>query len=160
MTNDDTPETSGVRFPPPLMYASAIVAGLLMQRAVPVHLISTHSLAAAHAAAVVICAIGVLLSVTALRVFRRVGTSPIPMKPTTALTFDGPYRLTRNPMYLSLALVTLALALWLDVVWIAVALLAVVFVIDRAVIAREERYLERKFGEPYIAYKARVRRWF
>lgn len=159
MTNDATPETSGVRFPPPLMYAGAVVAGLLVQRAEPLHLISARALPAFHVTAAVIAALGVLLSATAIRVFRKAGTSPIPIKPTTALTFDGPYRFTRNPMYLSLALVTLAIALWFDVVWIAVALIAVVLLIDRSVIAREERYLERKFGEPYLAYKARVRRW-
>jgi len=141
------------------MYAGAVVAGLLVQRAVPLHLVSAGYTPAVHVAAAVVCALGVLLSATALRVFRKAGTSPIPIKPTTALTFEGPYRFTRNPMYLSLALVTLAIALWLDVVWIAVALIAVVLLIDRSVIAREERYLERKFGEPYLAYKARVRRW-
>ena len=130
-----------------------------MQRAAPLHLVSAGYLPEVHVAAAIVCALGVLLSVTAVRVFRKAGTSPIPMKPTTALTFEGPYRFTRNPMYLSLALVTLAIALWLDVAWIAVALVAVVLLIDRSVIAREERYLERRFGEPYLAYKARVRRW-
>ncbi len=159
MTNDGTPETSGVKFPPPLMYAGAIVVGVLVQRVEPVHLVSAAYLPAVHVAAAIVCALGALLSVTALRVFRKAGTSPIPIKPTTALVFDGPYRVTRNPMYLSLTLVTLAIALWLNMAWIAVALIVVVFLIDRAVIAREERYLEQKFGEPYIAYKARVRRW-
>lgn len=91
--------------------------------------------------------------------FRRAKTSMVPMKPTTALVTSGPYRLTRNPMYLGMAVLYVALALALGVIWALAVLPFVIFAVDRLVIAREEPYLERKFGEQYRQYKGRVRRW-
>ena len=71
----------------------------------------------------------------------------------------GPYRLTRNPAYLGMALVYIGIALLADALWVLVPLPVVLLIIDRMVIAREERYLERKFGQEYLDYKGRVRRW-
>ncbi len=91
--------------------------------------------------------------------FRRAGTSMVPMNPTTALVTSGPYRLTRNPMYLGMAFLYVAFAFALGVIWALAFLPAVVVIVDRFVIAREEPYLERKFGQAYRDYKVRVRRW-
>ena len=71
----------------------------------------------------------------------------------------GPYRFTRNPAYLGMALTYVGIALLSSAVWVLLPLPLVLAVIDRGVIAREERYLQRKFGEEYLSYKRTVRRW-
>jgi protein-S-isoprenylcysteine O-methyltransferase Ste14 len=91
--------------------------------------------------------------------FQRKGTAVEPWKPTTAIVTTGPYRLTRNPAYLGMALVYIGIALLADALWVLVPLPVVLLIIDRMVIAREERYLERKFGQEYVDYKVRARRW-
>jgi protein-S-isoprenylcysteine O-methyltransferase Ste14 len=91
--------------------------------------------------------------------FRRLGTNVPPSQPTTLIATTGPYRWTRNPMYLGMALIYSGLAIGLDGP-IAFALLPLVLIaIQTQVIAREERYLEAKFGDDYRRYKAEVRRW-
>jgi protein-S-isoprenylcysteine O-methyltransferase Ste14 len=99
------------------------------------------------------------LSIWAVATFHRIGTTPNPAGGSTALAFEGPYRFSRNPMYLGLTLVQVGLALAADTLWPLLLLPVFVLIIRRAVIGPEERYLEGKFGEPYRAYKARVRRW-
>lgn len=96
----------------------------------------------------------------ALGRFRGAGTRPEPWKPSTAVVTTGVYRFTRNPMYLAMSLVYLALSLLLDS-GVALVFFAPLIVLVRvAVIDREERYMERKFGEEYLSYKRAVRRWF
>ncbi|MGH2962537.1 MAG: methyltransferase family protein [Solirubrobacterales bacterium] len=96
----------------------------------------------------------------AMLFFRRAGTSMIPFVPTTALVTAGPYRYTRNPMYLGMAFLYVALALGTGVIWALIVLPLVIAAVDQLVIALEEGYLVRKFGEPYCDYMTRVRRWF
>jgi protein-S-isoprenylcysteine O-methyltransferase Ste14 len=91
--------------------------------------------------------------------FRRARTSLVPVRPATALITDGPFRFTRNPLYLGLALLYLGIALWLGVLWPVVLLPALILLVQQIVILREEAYLESRFGEAYRAYRARVRRW-
>jgi protein-S-isoprenylcysteine O-methyltransferase Ste14 len=81
-----------------------------------------------------------------------------PYQPTTAIVTEGPYRFTRNPIYLSLAVLYAGLAVMANALW-SLLLLAVMLIIHYAVILPEERYLEQKFGEEYRSYKAKVRRW-
>ena len=90
---------------------------------------------------------------------RRAQTPVDPYSPSTAIVVEGPYRYTRNPLYLALTLFYLALASIVNSVWPLLLLPLVLLVIQRGVIAREERYLEQKFGEQYLRYKSRVRRW-
>jgi len=91
--------------------------------------------------------------------FQRRGTAVEPWKPTTAIVTTGPYRITRNPAYLGMALLYIGIALLADSLWALAPLPVVLVLIDRGVIAREERYLERKFGAEYVDYRSRVRRW-
>ena len=97
--------------------------------------------------------------VSAVVLFRRIGTPPDPHEPSTRLALDGPYRFTRNPMYLGMAAVLAGLALIGNALWPLLALIPVIWWIRTQVIAREERYLEAKFGGEYRDFKARVRRW-
>jgi protein-S-isoprenylcysteine O-methyltransferase Ste14 len=152
----DPPESSGIRFPPPFLYVALLLLGLLLEELAPLpRLPRTPSRLIAAA----LLAPGLGLLAWSLGLFLRARTSPLPMRPTTALVGSGPYRWTRNPMYLGMLLVYLGVALLFDLTWALVLSPAVVALVDRFVIRREELYLEAKFGEEYRRYKARVGRW-
>ena len=102
---------------------------------------------------------GVALSGWFLRTMRDVDAPIRTDKPVSRLTTDGPFRYTRNPEYLSLAMIYAGIAVLRNALWAILLLPAVLFVIQREVIGREERYLERTFGEEYLDYKTTVRRW-
>nr|WP_255699932.1 isoprenylcysteine carboxylmethyltransferase family protein [Jiella avicenniae] len=104
-------------------------------------------------------AAGIVPIALALLRFRRAGTSPEPWKPSTALVVDGVYRLTRNPMYLGMALVYAGVALLFDCALTAALLLPAVLTIHYGVIRREERYLTGKFGDAYRDFMRKSRRW-
>jgi protein-S-isoprenylcysteine O-methyltransferase Ste14 len=149
-------DRSGVSIPPPLIYVAGFLVGVVLELLFP---IAALPLALALAAAVIGVVVWLVLDGAAMLHFRRAHTSMIPMKPTTALVTTGPYRLTRNPMYVGMAVLYAALALAVGVIWALAVLPLVLFAVDRLVIAREEPYLERKFGAEYVRYKQRVRRW-
>jgi len=152
----DEPDRSGVKVPPPLFYIAGFLGGVALEVAFP---IDGPSSALALAIALIGLAIWLALDGAAMLHFRRARTSMVPMKPTTALVTAGPYRFTRNPMYLGMAVLYAALALSLGVIWALAFLPLVILAVDRLAIAREEPYLEAKFGEQYRQYKGRVRRW-
>ena len=94
-----------------------------------------------------------------LRQFRGAGT-PVPgNKPTTAIVRTGPYRFSRNPIYLAFFVLHLGLAIWVNSLWLVATLIPTVALIAVVVVPREERYLTGRFGAEYLAYKASVRRW-
>jgi protein-S-isoprenylcysteine O-methyltransferase Ste14 len=150
------PDSSGVRIPPPLIYVAGFLAGLALELAFPV---AGLPLALALAAGLIGFAIWLALDGAAMLHFRRARTSMVPMKPSNALVTSGPYSFTRNPMYLGMALLYVALALALGVIWALALLPFVILAVDRLIIAKEEPYLEAKFGEDYREYKQNVRRW-
>lgn len=90
---------------------------------------------------------------------RRAGTSVNPTQPTTTLILEGPYRFTRNPIYLGMTALYMGIAILANTLWPILLLPGALFVMTRGVIEREEAYLERKFGEQYVTYKEKVRRW-
>jgi protein-S-isoprenylcysteine O-methyltransferase Ste14 len=151
------PDHAGVFIPPPLLYVVPLGVGALLQRLVPIAILPRSVVTVA--GGWLLFALGIALFVAALLNFLRARTSLIPVKPTTAIVESGPYRFTRNPMYVSMTLIYLGVTLWIDSVWPLVFLPVILFTVQRAVIGREERYLEAKFGEAYRGYKARVRRW-
>jgi protein-S-isoprenylcysteine O-methyltransferase Ste14 len=149
-------ESAGVVAPPPLVYLVGLAAGLALDAALPE---ATLPGAVRLPVGAVALGAGVALVVAFAVAFRRAATAVRPDRPTTAVVTSGPYRLTRNPGYLGMALMFVGVAVLADAPWALVALIPVLVIVDRGVVAREERYLERKFGQPYLAYKARVRRW-
>jgi protein-S-isoprenylcysteine O-methyltransferase Ste14 len=158
----DGPAHAGVRFPPPFVYVGGIVIGWLLDRARawPITRDAGSTASAVRLAIAVVLAVAyVALFLGAFSAFRRAHTTLIPNRPATAFVTDGPYRWTRNPMYVSLACLYLAVALWLNSWWAVLMLVPVLLVIDRAVIAREERYLGAAFPNDYAGYCARTRRW-
>ena len=100
-----------------------------------------------------------LLAVWAVRTMSRAGVSPNVYKPTSAIVATGPYGLSRNPMYVSLTLVYMGIALIVNTVWPVVFLPLALIFMHYGVITREESYLERLFGDGYQQYRSRVRRW-
>ena len=151
-----TIDTAGVIAPPPLIYLTSLVIGLVLRALVP-----TPSLPRGLALMVgaVLIAIAVWLSLWGVRVMHRAGTSEKTSLPTTALVTTGPFRYSRNPLYVSLTLGYLGIAVAAQSLWALALLIVVLAVMLRGVIGREERYLERRFGEDYLRYKGRVRRW-
>jgi len=158
MADTARPAHAGVYLPPPLWYAVGLAVGLAIGRWRPLPMTAAGSparTAAAVAGAVAFAA----LALGAVATFRRARTTVVPNRPAAALVTGGPYRLTRNPMYLGLAALYVAVAALANSWWPVVLLPLVVAVIDRRVIAREERYLAGAFPDEYAAYCARVRRW-
>jgi protein-S-isoprenylcysteine O-methyltransferase Ste14 len=149
-------DTAGVIGPPPLIYLGALGIGFGLDT-----VIGTGSLPSTVAipigAASIIAGTGLLGSF--VRAFRRARTPVDPYTPSQAIVTDGPYRLTRNPGYLGMALTYAGIAIVSNAPWALVPLPVAIAVIDRGVIPREERYLERKFGTRYVGYKRCVRRW-
>ena len=102
---------------------------------------------------------GVALNVAGFVTQRRAGTDPIPFNPTTRIVSHGLYRFSRNPMYVGFAFWSLGLAVLVDSVWMLLALPIGLVLTDLLIVRHEEAYLERKFGQEYVAYKQQVRRW-
>ena len=151
-------DSAQVRFPPPFVYAGFLLIGLVIGRLLGKPSIGLDMVTASVAGMLVVLT-GFTVMLAAIGLFRRRGNNLEPWKSATLLVTDGIYRWTRNPMYLGMALIFAGLALILDSLAALMLLPIVVIVIDRTVIAREERYLEAKFGEDYRAYTAKVRRW-
>jgi protein-S-isoprenylcysteine O-methyltransferase Ste14 len=151
-------DTSGVRFPPPFIAAGVFVVGYAIDRFAPLRLAADPG-ATQRVAGWCLVAASLLLAASAVFLFRRAGTTPNPTRPTTALVVHGPYRFTRNPMYVGFAILYLGSTLLLNSVWPLVLFPVMITLLDKLVIAREEGYLAAKFGDEYRAYKARVRRW-
>jgi protein-S-isoprenylcysteine O-methyltransferase Ste14 len=82
-----------------------------------------------------------------------------PYKPVERIATEGPFRYTRNPGYLAMAMIYTGIASLANALWAVLLLPVALLVIQRGVIEREERYLEGKFGEEYLSYKEQVRRW-
>ena len=141
---------------PPLVYLAAIALGVLLHGAWPLRLLSP-AVSTPAGAITVLAAIALFIS--AVRTMRVAGT-PVPGdRPTTAIVRAGPYRYSRNPIYLAFSLLQLGLACWVNSLWLLVTLIPAVALMSFLVIPREERYLELRFPAEYRTYKLAVRRW-
>jgi protein-S-isoprenylcysteine O-methyltransferase Ste14 len=141
---------------PPFIYLSAIALGVALHVLWPMRLVARF-LGTPIGAALTVVAIA--LFVLAVRTFRIAGT-PIPgNRPTTAIVRTGPYRFSRNPIYVAFSLLHLGLAFWINSLGLLITLIPAVALMSLVVIPREERYLEVRFPSEYLPYKASVRRW-
>ena len=144
-------------FRPPLIYLASIATGLALHWAWPRPLMAGGPARPLGGALVV--ASFLLFGFSVLR-FRAAGT-PVPArKPTTAIVQTGPYRFSRNPIYVAFSLLQLGIAIWVGSWWLVATLAAAIAIIHYVVVPKEERYLEARFGAEYRGYKASVRRWF
>jgi protein-S-isoprenylcysteine O-methyltransferase Ste14 len=149
-------DAPGVIAPPPLIYLAGLGIGFGLDALLP-----SASLPGwlAWSLGSVLLLGGFALAVSFVRAFRRAGTPVNPGESATTLVTTGPYRLTRNPGYLGMTLGYAGIAVMSDALWVLVPLVPTLLLIDRGVIRREERHLERSFGEQYTRYRARTRRW-
>ncbi len=158
MVKLDERDTAGVLAPPPVLYGAGLVIGLVLHALHPIHIASSY-VSVVRGAGIALTAMGLFLSASVMRVFGAAGTPVPPYRPTARLVFSGPYRYSRNPDYIGQALLYVGIALVANSWWPLFILPLVLFVVQRFVIEREERYLEAKFGDEYREYRARVRRW-
>ena len=141
---------------PPLIFLGCAVVGSLLQFIFPIR-VMRYSVALS--SGVVLAVVSASLAVWAGRVMKAAGANIRPDRPALTIVRSGPYRFTRNPMYLSLCLLQLALGFVLDS-WIPLLLtIPLMLILHFGVILREESYLETKFGEQYLAFKREVHRW-
>jgi protein-S-isoprenylcysteine O-methyltransferase Ste14 len=152
------PDVAGVIALPPLIFLGFLAAAVVLEAVVPLPVLGRYALAR-YLAGVALAAFGFVMIAMGTRRFVAAGTNIPPSLPTTALVVDGIYRRTRNPLYLGTTLVYLGLSVAAGSLWAIGLMVPLLWVINVGVVAREERYLERKFGDAYRAYKARVRRW-
>ncbi len=161
MSNDPPgSDRAPVRVPPPLVAVLTMVFGYGLERLVPLATATTiPPLVRYGVGGFIVAASVAVLSVWPMILFRRTGQDPRPWTPTPELLVEGPYRFTRNPMYLMMLLVCAGASLLLASAWILLLTPLCAVIIHRTAIRHEEAYLERKFGEPYRTYRDRVRRW-
>ena len=144
-----------VPLPPPLIFLGLFVIGSVTGYFIPIPLLPS---GAALPTGIVIALAGVYLSFVSLREFARAKTPP-DFRPVKAIVSAGPYRYTRNPIYISFSTIYAGLGIAFNSLAAFLPLLVAIAVVDRVIIPREERYLEDRFGEEYLRYKAKVRRW-
>ena len=142
---------------PPVLFLAALGLGLLAHWVHPVRLIDSPTLA--RGAGLLLLLLSTLLARSAEREMKRAGTNVRPDRPSLAIVTEGPFRYSRNPLYLAGLGLYLAVALLANTLWPFALLPVMLLILDWGIVRREERYLEAKFGGPYRAYRARVRRW-
>ena len=147
--------TAGVIAPPPVISLGFLGLGFLLEGLLPGAELPWW---AQWVGAVVIVA-GAAVMLWFELAFKRAGTDANPYRPSKALATDGPYRFSRNPGYLGMAITYVGITLAAEAPWALVMLVPATLVIQYGVIHREERYLERLFGEEYLSYKRTTRRW-
>ncbi len=146
-------DSAGVKLPPPLLYAGAFALGMLLQKFAPLRhrevRLAGGSLVAGGAALVVWTRL----------LFLQGGTTILPTRAVSVLVTGGPLRLSRNPIYVGFTAIYLGASILRRSAWPLILLPGVIILMQKAVINREESYLERRFGAEYLDYKARARRW-
>ncbi len=153
---DDKQDNSGVITLPPLIYLAFLIVSLILHLLLPINPLSNVLLQ--FGLGLPLIGIGFLVSIWAVKTLRRGGATEKVYEPTAKIVVNGPYRFTRNPIYLSFTSIYLGLAISFNSLWPILLLPLLLLVIQSGVINREERYLERKFGKEYIKYKNNVRR--
>lgn len=152
-SNEDSPQVIAL---PPLVFLAGLIVGFVVDWFFPMpFVLEAYDLPVG----LVLIGLAIVFMVWAVRTMGKAGTNVDPRQPSLAIVTDGPFQFTRNPMYVSMALILVGFAVWLNSLWILGALAVVVFIMTYGVIMREEAYLEKKFGKTYLDYKAKVRRW-
>ncbi|MCF6346927.1 MAG: isoprenylcysteine carboxylmethyltransferase family protein [Flavobacteriaceae bacterium] len=150
-------DNAGVHFPPPLIHLIAVGVGIFLNVLYPLDIyIETTFLWLGYGLIVV----SLIVAGLCFREFKVASTSIKPDQSTTTIVRKGPYRFSRNPMYVCMVLLHFGVALWMNSVWVLLSIVPALLIITIYVIPREERYLEGKFGQTYLEYKNSVRRWF
>jgi protein-S-isoprenylcysteine O-methyltransferase Ste14 len=154
--SDISSDAPSVKIIPPLVYLAGLVIGFLANIWMPIKVVP--SLAAWTSGGILIFC-GAVLTGSAVLKFKDVGTTVRPDRAASMLVIVGPYKITRNPMYLGLACVYFGVAVAGQSVWALILLPVVLTIIQHRAIEPEEAFLERRFGADYVGYKENVRRW-
>ena len=155
---DKTADGANVRFPPPLIYVAGLVLGLALDRFLKLPSLGL-PFVIRNVAGALLDLIGFLMMLAGAGLFLRRHTAILPFKPATTLVTSGILGWTRNPMYLGMVVFYAGLAVLLNSLAALILLPLVLAIVQKQVIAREEAYLQRAFGDEYVIYKSRVRRW-
>ena len=160
MTTEETPDSPGIHFPPPIAYVVPLALGFLAYRSWPVGIVPGQYRPVIATIGWLLILAAVILLLPAYVAFFRARTSLLPHRPARAIVQSGHYRWTRNPMYIAITALCLGVACVFNALWPLLLVPVSVVFTDRYIIPREEAYLEREFGTQYIDYTRRVRRWF
>jgi protein-S-isoprenylcysteine O-methyltransferase Ste14 len=152
-THTDAPQ---VVAPPPIIYLSGLATGIILHLIKPIPLL-TQNISLPIGTTFVF--VGILLVTKSFRALRNANTNIDVRKPSMSIVTNGPYRFSRNPIYLAMTILAVGIAVLVNSLWILITLVLVLLVIQFGVIKREEAYLTQKFGEEYLRYKTLVRRW-
>ena len=150
-------DNAGVIAPPPAIYLIAILIGVMIDYFFPFSFMPENFQLPLGLLIILLAAI---LMALGIREFKKAETNVSPNKPVTAVITSGPFRYTRNPLYVSLSFVLIGIGIWLDNIWIITMLVPVLILIHYGVVKREEQYLTKKFEEKYLIYRGSVPRWF
>ncbi|MEO6589956.1 MAG: isoprenylcysteine carboxylmethyltransferase family protein [Pyrinomonadaceae bacterium] len=156
MNKEEIPDNAGVIAFPPALYVGTLLLGLIFSFIFPTAFLPR---VAALIFGIITAICAALLAISAFRTMNRAQTGINPSLPTTTIVSDGVFGFSRNPIYLSLTLLYVGIALIFNAFWALLLLLPLLAVVQNGIIKREENYLERKFGAEYSGYKTRVRRW-
>jgi len=148
-------DKANVVAPPPLIFLSGLLVGGLINNFYPAEFLPK---ILAIAAGTALTATGLIIVLTAISQMRRAETNVEPWKPTTAILDTGLYAFSRNPIYLAMILIYIGIACLFNSIWFLPLLVPILLIVHFGVILREEKYLERKFGDEYLNYKNHVRR--
>ena len=146
---------AGIIAPPPLIYLATLAVALLLDAWLP--LPGLPPIWAFGGAFLLVA--GLLLVFMAFSALRRAHTAASPYQASTAIVSSGPFRFSRNPVYLGMTLMYIGIGLWRHSEWTLLCLPPLLMLMHYGVILREERYLADTFGERYLRYQAGVRRW-
>jgi protein-S-isoprenylcysteine O-methyltransferase Ste14 len=149
-------DTPGVLVPPPLIYLAGLAIGSVAEWLWPLPVLAQP---VQYAVGFALMAVSLTIAALGFREFVRAKTPFDPHKPTREIITSGPFHYSRNPLYLSLAILYAGIAIAVDGIWILALLAPTLIVLHYGVILREEAYLERNFPDTYRPYKARMRRW-
>ena len=151
-------DSPGVYFPPPLLYVLVFLAAIFLQKKFPVDNSIFHLLTI-KIVGILFLFVSLLFSITSLRQFFISKNTLVPIKPATSLQINGIYSITRNPMYIGLALVYLGIGCFVGNWWNVILYPLLLLIVQEYIIKREEKYLLRRFGKEYAVYKTKVKRW-
>jgi protein-S-isoprenylcysteine O-methyltransferase Ste14 len=152
----ESADRPGIVAPPPLLYLGALAAAFLLRWFWPLPFWGRE---VAVWVGIALVLVGLAIGVWGRQTMVRAGTNVDPRRPATAIVTSGPFRFSRNPLYVGLTLIYLGITTALDTAWGLVVVVPLLVVMHQGVVRREERYLEQKFGDGYRQYRAAVRRY-
>ncbi|MBS1812356.1 MAG: isoprenylcysteine carboxylmethyltransferase family protein [Acidobacteria bacterium] len=152
-------KSPGVMFPPPILFVFGFSLGLILNRSYSLAILPNEQRGVLLVLGWILLLFGIVMLTTSLLTFFRYRTGIYPNQPARLIVTTGPYRFSRNPMYVALTAAYLGTAMIANILWLLLLLPIIIVVLQVAVIQREEDYLKEAFGKKYEAYCQQVRRW-